>query len=42
MRFDVPDAAPVEKLNRILWHDVRGWHTPYPGGRARSFCASDS
>ncbi len=31
MRFDIPDAAPTEKLNRILWHAVRGWETPYPG-----------
>ncbi|MGO9893228.1 MAG: alkaline phosphatase family protein [Bryobacteraceae bacterium] len=30
MRFDIPDAAPTEKLNRILWHTVRGWETPYP------------
>lgn len=31
MRFDIPDAAPTEKLNRVLWHSVRGWETPYPG-----------
>jgi hypothetical protein len=31
MRFDIPDAAPTERLNRILWHAVRGWETPYPG-----------
>ena len=31
MRFDIPDAAPTEQLNRILWHTVRGWETPYPG-----------
>ena len=30
MRFDEPDAAPSEALNRILWHDARGWRTPYP------------
>jgi hypothetical protein len=30
MRFDVPDAAPSERLNRILWHEARGWSTPYP------------
>ena len=30
MRWDVPDAAPVEKLNRIVWGLVRGWKTPYP------------
>ncbi len=24
MRWEVPDAAPTEKLNRILWRDARG------------------
>jgi hypothetical protein len=37
MRFDVPDAAPSEKLNRILWGQVRGWDTPYPGARNAVF-----
>jgi hypothetical protein len=31
MKWDVPDAVPSDKLNRILWHSVRGWQTPYPG-----------
>jgi YVTN family beta-propeller protein len=31
MNFMVPDAAPVEELNRILWHDAKGWNRPYPG-----------
>lgn len=30
MNFSIPDAAPTEKLNRILWRDARGWNTPYP------------
>lgn len=30
MNFRDPDAAPTERLNRILWHDARGWATPYP------------
>ncbi len=30
MNFRVPDAAPTELLNRILWHDARGWTVPYP------------
>ena len=30
MRFDVPDAAPTERLNRILWHQIKGWEEPYP------------
>jgi hypothetical protein len=37
MRFDVPDAAPTDRLNRILWHTVRGWNTPYPGVRRALF-----
>ncbi|MFN2571151.1 MAG: bifunctional YncE family protein/alkaline phosphatase family protein [Gemmatimonadales bacterium] len=30
MNFRDPDAAPTELLNRILWHDARGWSTAYP------------
>lgn len=30
MDFDAPDDAPSETLNRILWHDAKGWDTPYP------------
>ncbi len=30
MNFREPDAAPTELLNRILWHDARGWSVPYP------------
>ena len=37
MRFDAPDAAPSERLNRILWHDARGWTTPYPTVRRSLF-----
>ena len=37
MRFDVPDAAPTETLNRILWHNVRGWGTPYPAVKRGAF-----
>jgi YVTN family beta-propeller protein len=37
MRFDEPDAAPADKLNAILWHDARGWGTPYPGARRTLF-----
>ena len=37
MRFDIPDAAPTEELNRILWHTARGWATPYPGARHAVF-----
>lgn len=37
MRFDVPDAAPTDRLNRILWHSIKGWRTPYPGVRTAVF-----
>jgi hypothetical protein len=30
MRFDVPDAAPTETLNRIVWRQVKGNKVPYP------------
>ncbi len=30
MNFKDPDAAPSEALNRLLWHDAKGWKTPYP------------
>jgi YVTN family beta-propeller protein len=37
MRFDGPDEAPAERLNRILWHDARGWDVPYPRVRRALF-----
>jgi DNA-binding beta-propeller fold protein YncE len=37
MRFEVPDAAPTERLNRILWGAVRGWRTPYPAPARGAF-----
>ena len=37
MRFDVPDAAPTDRLNRLIWGMVRGWQTPYPGVRRAVF-----
>ena len=37
MSFDGPDEAPSNQLNRILWHDARGWRTPYPGVRRSLF-----
>ena len=37
MRFDVPDAAPTDRLNRIVWGLVRGWGQPYPPVRAAVF-----
>jgi hypothetical protein len=37
MNFSDPDAAPSERLNRILWHDARGWGVPYPEVRRSLF-----
>jgi len=37
MRWDVPDAVPSEELNRILWHNAKGWQTPFPGVRQSVF-----
>ena len=37
MRWDVPDAAPVEKLNRIVWGMLRGWKSRYPQPRQALF-----
>ena len=37
MRWDVPDAAPSERLNRILWHSVKGWDVKYPKVRQAVF-----
>lgn len=37
MKWEVPDAVPTERLNRILWGAVRGWSTPYPGSRQAVF-----
>lgn len=36
-QWDVPDAAPSRELNRILWHSIKGWSTPYPGVRQAVF-----
>jgi hypothetical protein len=37
MKWEVPDAVPSDRLNRILWHDSRGWKTPFPGTRRAVF-----
>ena len=37
MRFDIPDAAPSEKLNRILWRSVMGMRSKYPRVRHSVF-----
>ena len=30
MNFALPDQIPMDELNRILWHAVKGARTPYP------------
>lgn len=42
MRFEVPDAAPTDRVNRILWHTQRGWDTPYPGVNSSVFAPLSS
>ncbi len=37
MNFLIPDAAPTEKVNRMIWASVRGWETPYPVARRGAF-----
>ena len=37
MDFSEPDAAPSDALNRILWHDARGWGVKYPGVKRSLF-----
>jgi len=37
MKFDVPDAAPTERLNRIVWGQIMGWEKPYPAPQRRAF-----
>jgi DNA-binding beta-propeller fold protein YncE len=39
-RWDIPDAAPEDQLNRIIWNQVRGWDTPYPEARRGAFSAA--
>jgi hypothetical protein len=33
MDFSEPDEAPADVLDRIIWHAVKGWSTPYPRSR---------
>ncbi len=37
MRWDVPDAVPSAKLNRILWRNTRGFALRYPETRNAVF-----
>lgn len=37
MNFGVPDEAPWDELNRILWRKARGAKAKYPGVKAAAF-----
>jgi sugar lactone lactonase YvrE len=37
MRWDVPDAVPTARLNRIVWGQIKGWDAAYPGVRTAVF-----
>jgi YVTN family beta-propeller protein len=37
MNWSVPDAVPTERLNRIVWGQIKGWDTPYPAPRRAVF-----
>ena len=37
MNWSAPDAAPTERVNRILWGAIKGWNVPYPGTKQSVF-----
>ena len=37
MDFSEPDEAPSDLLNKILWHEAKGWGTKYPGVKQSLF-----
>ncbi|MEX2262009.1 MAG: alkaline phosphatase family protein [Bryobacteraceae bacterium] len=37
MNWSVPDAVPTERLNRIVWGQIKGWNTAYPAPRRAVF-----
>jgi hypothetical protein len=37
MNFLIPDAAPAQMVNRMIWASVRGWASPYPAARKGAF-----
>jgi hypothetical protein len=37
MNWRLPDAAPTERLNRILWGAIKGWSVPYPAPKSSVF-----
>jgi YVTN family beta-propeller protein len=42
MDFNVPDDVPSQTLNRILWHDARGWKASYPEARQGAFAPTSA
>jgi hypothetical protein len=42
MNWKVLDAAPAARLSEILWHEARGWSTPYPKPAGAVFSPSVS
>jgi hypothetical protein len=37
MDFSEPDEAPSDLLNKILWHEAKGWGVKYPGVKQSLF-----
>ncbi len=37
MDFSEPDEAPSDLLNKILWHEAKGWGTKFPGVKQSLF-----
>jgi len=33
MRWDIPDAIDSDVVNKMLWHDAKGWQVAYPEWR---------
>lgn len=42
MNFLIPDAAPEEMVNRMIWASVRGWTVPYPANKKGVFLPAGS
>ena len=43
MDFKYADATSEGQLNEILWHDIKGTNTPYPGSKgSNTTTASDT
>jgi hypothetical protein len=42
MNWQLPDAAPSEILNRILWRDAKGVNAAYPAARSPTLLLQDA